>query len=317
MTGDKPRLGISSCLLGERVRYDGGHKRDHFITEILGRFVEWVPVCPELEVGMGVPRESVRLMGAPERPRMIGDRSQTDWTGPMLSYAKRRIEQLEQLRLDGYVFKKDSPSCGMGRVRVYTNSGAPSRSGKGMFARALTDALPLLPTEEEGRLNDLKLRENFIERVFAYHRWQSLIRERALPGRLVEFHARHKLLLLAHSEVHFRRLGRVVARAGKGPIKPTLQEYGAIFMEALSVLATARKHSNVLEHMMGYFSEQLERGERVELLELIREYRRGLLPLVVPVTLIGHYIKKFKVEYLMKQVYLEPDPRELMLRNHG
>jgi uncharacterized protein YbgA (DUF1722 family)/uncharacterized protein YbbK (DUF523 family) len=316
MRVEKPRVGISACLLGQAVRYDGGHKRDQFLAQVLGRFVEWVPVCPEIEVGMGVPRESVRLGGSAEEPRMFAERSQTDWTERMQTYAKRRVQELARLRLDGYVLKKDSPSCGMERVRVYAMRGAPARDGKGMFARALTDAMPLLPTEEEGRLNDLKLRENFVERIFAYHRWQRLLEEPASPSRLVEFHTRHKFLLLAHSESHFRRLGRLVAQAGKHPLAPTLQEYGATFMHALSVPATARKHTNVLEHMMGYFSQQIESVERAELVEVIREYRRSLLPLVVPITLIRHYIKKFHVDYLLNQVYLEPDPRELMLRNH-
>ena len=316
MRTEKPRVGISACLLGQAVRYDGGHKRNQFLTQVLGRFVEWVPVCPELEVGMGVPRESVRLVGQAKEPRMIAERSQTDWTGKMQAYAQRRIEKLEKMRLDGYVLKKDSPSCGMERVRVYTMRGAPTREGRGMFARALTEAMPLLPTEEEGRLNDLKLRENFIERIFAYHRWQQLLEERASPRRLVEFHTRHKLLLLAHSESHFRRLGRLVAQAGKDPLAPILQEYGTALMQALSVPATARKHANVLEHMMGYFSPQIESAERAELVEIIREYRRGLLPLVVPITLIRHYTKKIHVDYLLNQVYLDPDPRELMLRNH-
>jgi uncharacterized protein YbgA (DUF1722 family)/uncharacterized protein YbbK (DUF523 family) len=316
MKTEKPRVSISACLLGQAVRYDGGHKRNRFLTQVLGRFVEWVPVCPELEVGMGVPRESVRLVGRAQEPRMIAERSQTDWTEKMQAYARRRIEKLEKMRLDGYVLKKDSPSCGMERVRVYAMRGAPTREGRGMFARALTDAMPLLPMEEEGRLADLKLMENFIERIFAYHRWQQLLEGRASARRLVEFHTRHKLLLLAHSESHFRRLGRLVAQAGKQPLAPILQEYGTALMQALSVPATARKHVNVLEHMMGYFSPQIESAERGELGEIIREYRRGLLPLVVPITLIRHYLKKFHVDYLLNQVYLDADPRELMLRNH-
>ena len=313
---EKPRVGISACLLGQTVRYDGGHKRDQFLTHVLGRYVDWVPVCPELEVGMGVPREPVRLVGSTKDPRMIAEHSHTDWTEKMQAYARRRVTALASMRLDGYVFKKDSPSCGVERVRVYGMHGVATREGKGLFARALTDRIPLLPTEEEGRLSDLRLRENFVERIFAHHRWQRLLEERPSPRRLDEFHARHKLLLLAHSESHLRRLGRLVARAGKGPLPPVLQQYGAVFMQGLSVPATTRKHANALEHMMGYFSRQIESGERAELVEIVREYRRGRLPLGVPITLIHHYLNKFRVAYLLKQVYLDPDPRELMLRNH-
>ena len=316
MSTEKPRVGISACLLGQAVRYDGGHKRDQFLTHVLGRYVEWVPVCPELEVGMGVPREPVRLVGNANDPRMIAERSHADWTEKMQSYAKRRVEALARMRFDGFVLKKDSPSCGMERVRVYGMRGVPARAGRGVFARALPDRIPLLPTEEEGRLSDLRLRENFIERIFAYHRWQRLLEERPSSRRLVEFHARHKLLLLAHSESHLRRLGRLVAQAGKGPLPPILQQYGTAFMRGLSVPATARKHANALEHMMGYFSRQIESGERAELVEIIREYRRGRLPLVVPITLVRHYLNKFHVDYLLNQVYLDADPRELMLRNH-
>ena len=316
MRTERPRVGISACLLGQTVRYDGGHKRDQFLTHVLGRYVEWVPVCPELEVGMGVPREPVRLVGSANDPRMIAERSHTDWTEKMQAYAKRHVEALARMRLDGFVLKKDSPSCGMERVRVYGMRGVPTRTGRGVFARALTNRIPLLPTEEEGRLSDLRLRENFIERIFAYHRWQRLLEERPSPRRLVEFHARHKLLLLAHSESHLRRLGRLVARAGKGSLPPILQQYGTAFMRGLSVPATARKHANALEHMMGYFSGQIESGERAELVEIIREYRRGRLPLVVPMTLVRHYLNKFHVDYLLNQVYLDADPRELMLRNH-
>src|SRR5262245_34341396 len=316
MRTERPRVGISACLLGQTVRYDGGHKRDQFLTHVLGRYVEWVPVCPELEVGMGVPREPVRLVGSANDPRMIAERSHTDWTEKMQAYAKRHVEALARMRLDGFVLKKDSPSCGMERVRVYGMHGVPTREGRGIFARALVDGIPLLPTEEEGRLSDLRLRENFVERIFAYHRWQRLLEEGPSRRRLVEFHARHKLLLLAHSESHVRRLGRLVAQAGKGPLPAILQQYGAAFMDGLSVPATARKHANALEHMLGYFSRQIESGERAELVEIIRKYRRGRLPLVVPMTLVRHNLNKFHVDYLLNQVYLDADPRELMLRNH-
>ena len=311
----KPRLGISACLLGERVRYDGGHKHDCFLTETFGRFVEWIPVCPELEVGMGVPREAVRLVGSPQEPRMIAERSGMDWTDAMNSFAAKRSDDLAALDLSGYVLKKDSPSCGVERVKVYESKAQPARRGRGLFAAALMKKLPLLPVEEEGRLNDPSLRENFIERVFAYHRWRA---EEAVKSRggLVAFHTGHKFLLLAHSELHYRQLGRVVASVKQKSLREVYDEYGCGFMEALAAHASAKKHANVLDHMIGYFSNRLSAAERQELVELIGDYRRQLIPLIVPVTLIRHYVKKYAVAYLEGQVYLAPSPKELMLRNH-
>jgi uncharacterized protein YbgA (DUF1722 family)/uncharacterized protein YbbK (DUF523 family) len=312
----KAKLGISACLLGQKVRYDGGHKKDYFLTETFGRYVEWVPVCPELEVGMGVPRESVRLVGGRDEAKMIAERSGNDWTAQMNSFAAKRAKSLKALDLSGYIFKKDSPSCGVERVRLYNSKGIPNREGRGLYAGAVMRELPLLPVEEEGRLNDPGLRENFIERVFAYHRWQQLTVERKSVRSLIGFHTCHKFLILAHSEPHYRRLGRIVADAEKSPIGEAYELYGRLFMAALAVHATPKKHSNVLEHMVGYFSGQLSAEERRELVELIGDFRRQLVPLIVPLTLIRHYVKKYQVAYLKTQVYLEPSPKELMLRNH-
>jgi uncharacterized protein YbgA (DUF1722 family)/uncharacterized protein YbbK (DUF523 family) len=302
-------------LLGQRVRYDGGHKNDAFLTATFGRFIDWVPVCPELEAGMGVPREAVRLVGSVNEPRMIAERSGKDWTNAMNSFARKRSDDLAVLDLSGYVFKKDSPSCGVERVRVYESQTQPSRRGRGLFAAVLMKKLPLLPVEEEGRLNDPSLRENFIERVFAYHRWRAAAAAKSRGG-LMAFHTGHKYLLLAHSERHYRHLGRVVASLKAKSLREAYEEYGRGFMEALAVHASAKKHANVLDHMMGYFSERLSAAERQELVEIIRDYRHQLIPLIVPVTLIRHYVKKYAVEYLDGQVYLAPSPKELMLRNH-
>ena len=312
----KPKLGISACLLGEKVRYDGGHKRDFFLTETFGRYVEWVSVCPEFEVGMGTPRESVRLVGDKDKPSMITEHSGKDWTAAMNSFAAKRVKALKALELSGYVFKKDSPSCGVERVRLYSGNGAPTREGRGLFAAAVTRELSLLPVEEEGRLNDPVLRENFIERVFAYHRWQQLIKERKSLRALIAFHTGHKFLLLAHSVQHYQRLGRLAAEAKKQPIGEAYENYSRTFMEALGIHASAKKHCNVLEHMIGYFSKHLSAEERKELAELIADFRRQLIPLVVPLTLVRHYVRKYRVAYLQDQVYLEPSPKELMLRNH-
>jgi uncharacterized protein YbgA (DUF1722 family)/uncharacterized protein YbbK (DUF523 family) len=312
----KPRLGISACLLGQRVRYDGGHKRDLFLTQILAPVVEWVPVCPEIEVGMGVPRESVRLVGSPDQPRMLAERSGTDWTGAMDRFAERQVRELRRLRLAGYVLKKNSPSCGMERVKVYGSRGGAPRSGTGLFARALMNGLPLLPVEEEGRLNDAGLRENFIERVFVYQRWQELGAATKSLRALMQFHTVHKFQLLAHSETAYRALGRWVAGANAVPIGDAYERYGRDMMRALALPATTRKHANALEHMTGYFSRDLSPAERQELVEIIADYRRGLVPLIVPITLIRHHVRRLGVPYLHDQSYLEPSPKELMLRNH-
>ncbi len=312
-----PRLGISSCLLGQKVRYDGGDKQDRFLTETFGQFVEWIAVCPEVEVGMGVPRESVRLVGMMDETKLIAERSGKDWTVAMRQFAAVRTQDLAALKLSGYVFKQNSPSCGIERVRVYNSKNQPSRRGRGLFAAAVMARFPLMPVEEEGRLNDPILRETFIERVFAYHRWQKALAEAKSAGALVEFHTRHKYLLLAHSERHYRRLGRLVADMKKSVLRSTYEEYGGLFMEAMAIEASAKKHVNVLNHLMGYFSDRLTVGERRELIELIHDYHTQLVPLIVPITLIQHYVKKYQVDYLNQQVYLAPHPKELMLRNHG
>ncbi len=312
---DRLRLGVSSCLLGERVRFDGGHKHDRFLTELLGRYVEWVPVCPELEVGMGVPREAVRLEGDPAAPGMVGVRSRRDHGTAMRRFAATRARQLASLDLSGYVFKKDSPSCGMERVRVYAEAGMPSRRGRGLFAAAFMETCPLVPVEEEGRLNDPVLRESFIERIFAYRRWRSLA---DAPGRgaLVAFHTAHKFQLLAHSPKHYAALGRLVGEQAKQRPAALVAAYGAAFMEALALHATPAKHANVLQHLAGFCRDHLDPHDRRELAAVIDDYRRQLVPLVVPITLLRHHVERHRIEYVLGQTYLSPHPKELMLRNH-
>jgi uncharacterized protein YbgA (DUF1722 family)/uncharacterized protein YbbK (DUF523 family) len=315
MTG-KVRIGVSSCLLGNEVRFDGGHKRNEFLIDILGQFVEFVPVCPEVEIGMGTPRESIALYREGSDIRLLGNKSGADFTAKMKSYAERRTRALERENLSGYVLKKDSPSCGMERVRVYAENGMPSRDGVGMFAAALLRRYPNLPVEEEGRLKDPKLRENFVERVFAYQRLQDFFADRWTVGGLVAFHTAHKLVLLAHSPNAYRELGRYVAEAKKIPRAEFRREYETRFMSALRKLATAARHVNVMQHMLGYFREHLEEVARAELAGVIDDYARGLVPLIVPLTLIRHYVRRFEIEYLAGQVYLNPHPKELMLLNH-
>src|SRR5262245_18790794 len=222
----KPRLGISACLLGEKVRYDGGNKKDQFLIKTFGDHFDWVPVCPEVESGMGIPREAVRLVGDPVKPRMITERSGKDWTPQFNAFAAKRAQALMELDLSGYIFKNDSPSCGMERVRVYSAKGVPTRHGRGLFAAAVMSTLPLLPVKEEGRLNDPALRENLVDRVFAYHHWQRLARGRRSISSLVDFHTRHKFLLLAHSERHYKKSGRIVAEVKHLLVPDAYQEYG-------------------------------------------------------------------------------------------
>jgi uncharacterized protein YbgA (DUF1722 family)/uncharacterized protein YbbK (DUF523 family) len=310
------RVGISSCLLGEAVRYDGGHQKDAYITGVLADHFTWVPVCPELEVGMGVPREPIRLVGDAAAPRLVGVTSGADHTARMTAFARRRVDELRGLALSGYILKRASPSCGLERVKVHAGAGPPARTGTGLFARALTDALPLLPVEEEGRLNDARLRDNFITRVFAYRRLAALRESRPGPAAVVEFHTAHKFLLLAHSPAAYARLGRLVAEPARPPRARWLDAYGRAFMEALAARTTIRKHVNVLQHIMGFVKRQLSAAEKRELSGLIDDYAAGLVPLVVPITLVNHHVARFDVAYVRDQIYLRPHPKELMLRNH-
>jgi uncharacterized protein YbgA (DUF1722 family)/uncharacterized protein YbbK (DUF523 family) len=310
------RIGISSCLLGNRVRYDGGHKRDRFLDDVLGPFVEWVPVCPEVEVGMGIPRESVRLVRLGDDVRMIAERSGTDHTEAMRRYTSKKLHALASLDLCGYVLKKDSPSCGMERVRLYGEKGQAERRGRGMFAAALLERFPHLPVEEEGRLGDAVLRESFIERIFAYRRLRDFFRGRWTVGGLVAFHTAHKLQLMAHAPKAYAELGRLVAGASRMDRTALRDRYVDEFMTALEVKCTPRRHVNVLQHIAGYFRKDLDPAVRQEIATLIEDYRSGLVPLVVPLTLIRHYVRRLGVAYLQGQHYLEPHPKELMLRNH-
>ena len=350
MHRDKPKIGVSACLLGDPVRFDGGHKRDPFLVETFGQHVEWVKVCPEVEAGLGTPRETMRLVliGRPERERkamyesdrvaMVVPKSGADVSDVMRRYAAKKVDALADAGLCGFVLKKDSPSCGMERVKVYTTTGPAERAGRGLFADALLARLPNLPVEEEGRLGDPRLRDNFVERVFAYQRLRrlfdggrhALASDGAAAGRdgggrpaarwtvgdLVKFHTAHKLTLMAHSPSAYRELGRLVAGAKQANRRSLQAEYERGFMQALSAIATPKRQANVLQHMLGYFKATLDSDARNELLGLIEEHRIGRIPLVVPITLFKHHVRRLGVEYLAGQVYLDPHPRELSLRNH-
>lgn len=310
------RIGVSSCLLGEQVRFDGGHKRDRYLTDTLSRHFEWVTVCPEVEFGLGVPRETIRLVQIGERRTLQTSKTERDLTSKFQRFASRRVAQIRKEEVDGYILKKDSPSCGMTRVKVHSPAGPTKRQGAGMFAEELMRQCPNLPVEEEGRLNDLKLRENWVERVFAHAALRLLWKPRWTVGQLVAFHTRYKFSLLAHDESGYRRLGRLVANAKSLPRLQLREEYSNQFMTSLKRMATVRKNVNVLQHMLGYFSKQLDPASRKEVTSHIEDYRSGLVPLIVPLTLVRHYVRLLQVDYLQEQVYLNPHPKELALRNH-
>ena len=312
---DRIPVGVSSCLLGEEVRYDGGHKRDRYVTGVLGRYFEYVAFCPEALAGLGIPRPPIRLAGDPAAPRAVrvGDDS-IDVTDALQATACRVVPEVERLR--GYVFKRASPSCGMERVKVYQAPGKSPRMGRGIFARAVMEAYPLLPCEEEGRLNDPALRESFVERVFALDRWRRTMVDGFTPARLVAFHTRHKLLLLSHSEVHYRAAGRLVADAGRRARTALAEEYLATFMEGMRRQATRRRHANVLQHLAGYLKRRIDSGDRRALAALIDEYRTGAVPLVVPIRFLRHHFRRAPDRYVEMQHYLEPCPDSLGLRNH-
>ncbi len=313
---DKIKLGISSCLLGEKVRYDGWHKLDHYITKTLGHYVEWVPVCPEVEYGLAVPREAMHLVGTEEGPRLVTSRTGVDHTRGMKRWAAQRLDGLEEESLCGFIFKSGSPSSGMRGVKVYNPSGVPVRTGSGIFAAAFMERFPLIPVEDEGRLQNPALRENFIERAFVFRRWKKFQRGGGKIKDLVSFHTDHKLLILSHSTRHCRILGSIAASAKQYLPEKLHSEYIESLMEGLRLLSTVKKNTNVLNHMLGYFKKMISPGEKQELLEVIENYHKGLVPLIVPVILIKHYVRKYDEQYLARQYYLDPHPVELMLRNH-
>ena len=312
------RIGISSCLLGRKVRYDGGHKRDRFATDVLEPYVEWVPVCPEVEIGLGVPRPTIRLERAEDgTARLVMPSSGEDLTARMAGYSEDRVRRLLELGLCGYILKKDSPSCGLERVKIYDRNDVPSRDGTGIFAEVLLRLSPQLPIEEEGRLNDPRLRENFIARVFACRRWRDMEAEGVTRARLMEFHARHKFLGMARNQAGTRRLGTLLGAADRrASVERLAADYAAGFAAVMRRPASRRGHTNVLQHLAGYVSDDLDGADRAELSRAIHDYREGLLPLIVPLTLIRHHARRQDRRYLLEQAYLSPHPHELMLLNH-
>lgn len=309
------RIGISSCLLGYKVRYNGDHKLDTYVTHILGKHFKYVSMCPEVEMGMPVPRETIRLTGDPENPTLIAPKSGIDYTGQMKDYTEKKLNKLAKTPLHGFILKKDSPSCGMDRVKVWNEKNMPQKKGAGLFAAGLMKRFPLLPVEEEGRLRDAWLRENFIERIFTFYRLQQLI---AMPPKrkdVIEFHTRHKLTLMSHSQKHYQILGKMVARIADYEADAFMDKYAETLMQALKIKARTKKHTNVLYHILGYFKQHLTPADKAELVETIEVYRMGQIPLIVPITLIKHHLMHFPVDWIGSQIYLNPYPAELMLRN--
>ena len=311
------KIGISACLLGQEVRYNGGHAHDRFITGTLGHYVEFVPVCPEVECGLGVPRPTMHLKGEVEKPLLVVTKTGEDRTEQMVAWAEKRLEALADEALCGFIFKKNSPSSGMTRVKVFNDKGQPVKKGRGIFAGMFMDRFPLVPVEEDGRLNDPKLREQFIEQIFAMRRWRDTLALGRTRGNLVDFHTRNKMLLRAHSEKHYRLMGKLVASPKDLSTQTLYQEYETQFMAALRLMATVAKHTNVMMHMLGYFKNDLDGDEKQEMLGIIESYRNGYVPLIVPLTLFSHYVRKYHQRYLQQQTYLNPHPTALKLRNHA
>lgn len=313
---NKITLGISSCLLGNKVRYDGGHKLDHFLIGTLGQYVDWVPVCPEAACGLGIPREVMALEVDPASSRIRTVWTGIDHTARMRKWIKEELKVLADIDVSGFVFKSRSPSCGLRDTRVFDAKCRVRSKGPGIFARTIMDTFPLLPVEDERRMHDPSLRENFIERVFVYRRWQEYIKEDGSLGGLVSFHTDHKYLIMAHSQKHYSTLGKMAAASKKIRKGDLHAGYIGTLMEGMAYIATAKKNTNVLQHMVGYFKDKLSTDEKKELLEVITNYHDGLVPLIVPITLLRHYVRNYREDYLSRQFYLNPHPLELMLRNH-
>ena len=310
------RLGVSSCLLGEMVRFDGGHQRDRFVTDVLGPWVQWVPVCPEVEVGMPTPRPAIHIEEDERGEQLVAPSTGENFTEVMTAFSKRRVGELEAEGLDGYVLKKNSPSCGLSRISVYKNGKRAHRGGVGLFAASLIANSPLLPIEEEGRLNDPGLRESFIEQILCRNRWRLAVKRGLTRKRLIDFHTAHKLILFSHNESASRRLGRLVGEMSKTPDEALFARYELDFHMCLRSKMTRKRHTNVLQHAMGHLKQFLDSKAKQEILATIADFRQALLPLIVPLTLLKFNMNQYSVDYLRGQLYFDPHPKELMLRNH-
>ncbi|MCP3966483.1 MAG: DUF523 and DUF1722 domain-containing protein [Lentisphaerae bacterium] len=313
---DKIKLGISACLLGEKVRYDGQHKRDHYLTDVMRKYVDWVPVCPEHDCGMSIPREAMHLEGNIDDPKLVTVNSHKDMTGQMVSWAEKRLDELAAENLCGFVFKSKSPSSGRFKVKVFNEHGIPEKKGIGIFARMFNDRFPLVPQEEEGRLTDDLLRESFLTKVFTCKRWQNYLKKDGSASGLVNFHTRYKYLLMAHSPKGLSKLGNLIASNDGSNLKEVKGDYYKLLMELLGERATIKKNHNTMLHVMGYFKKDISGWEKKELLDVIDLYVKELTPCLAPLVLLLHYARKYECHYLLDQYYLSPDPEEVMLRYH-
>jgi uncharacterized protein YbgA (DUF1722 family)/uncharacterized protein YbbK (DUF523 family) len=312
---EKIKVGISSCLLGEHVRYDGGHRRDHYLTDTLGQYVDWVPVCPEVESGLPVPREAMRLVGSSGRTGLVTIKTKIDYTNIMIKWIEKKLKRIEKEELCGFIFKSRSPSCGIRGVKIYFSSGMPSRCGSGLFGGAFLNHYPLMPVEDEDRLHNPVFRENFICRIFVFRRWREYLKKDGSVIGLKSFHSEHELLAKAHSPGHYEALGTLLTDTKKTARKLLFPEYISTLMDGLKLIATVKKKTNILRHIAGYFKKNISSDEKKELFDIINKYHAGLVPLIVPVTLLNHYVRKYHEPYLKTQHYLNPHPLELMLRN--
>ena len=310
----RPLIGISSCLVGQKVRYDGTAKRNSWLVEQFGKHVDFRPICPETAIGMPTPRPPIRLVNSQDQTRVLGVQDPSiDVTEKLENFALETASELQ--KVSGYVFMSKSPSCGMERVKLYNASGHAEKKGVGAYARVLMASLPNLPCEEEGRLNDPMLRENFVNRVFVYRRWQGLRSRGLAADRLIDFHAQHKYMVMAHSQAAYKRLGRLLSNLKGVDLERVADAYEAEIMTALKRRAGRKRHVNVLQHIQGYLKKSIDDGDRGEMSETIEAYRRGEVPLIVPMKLLRHYFRRHPDEYIDRQWYLDPYPESLGLRN--
>ncbi len=304
-------IGISSCLLGEQVRFDGSHKRDAYIVGTLSEYFDFYPFCPEVAIGLGIPRPTIHLVKTDDVIRCVGVKNpELDLTNSLLDVAAQQKER--HSGLCGYILKKDSPSCGMERVKVYSGN-QPHREGFGIFAQEMMRNNPLLPVEEEGRLGDPGLRENFIQRVYVLYRWQQLLAEGLSTQKLTHFHARHKLIIMSHAD--YRELGQLLSRLSKDNLLEIAEQYILQLMNTLKIVVNRSNHVNVLQHIQGYLKKELSTDDKAELCEVIERYRSGEIPLIVPLTLLKHHFRKSPDPYIEESYYLSPYPQELKLIN--
>ena len=308
---NKIPVGISSCLLGELVRFDGAHKRDAYIMGTLSEYFAFHSCCPEVAIGLGIPRPPIHLVKVVNEIRCVGVKDPSlDVTNRLKDYANDQKEV--HAGLCGYILKKDSPSCGMERVKVYS-SNQPHREGLGIYAQEMMKNNPLLPVEEEGRLGDPGLRENFIQRVYVLYRWKVLLAECISPQKLTHFHARHKLIIMSHTD--YRELGHLLAGLTKDNLLQVAEQYISQLMNTLKKVVSRASHVNVLQHIQGYLKKELGAEDKAELCEIIERYRCGEVPLIVPLTMLKHHFRKSPDTYIQESYYMSPYPQELQLIN--